>query len=244
MVAQLQPIPLDDLIDQITYIHRARQHYIRQNAELTVRSKAMLRGLVTHGDKQAATMLYDDVVAWLDGKEAHGTDALLSASLLIEPMLQMQETIAAPLVKYTRDLESLSRQLPVYPWVQTVRGFGTAGLGQITAECGNLSNYAGPARVWKRMGLAVIDGGRQRKVAGDAALEHGYSPIRRSIMWVIGDSLLKGNRDGAYRTYYLEEKERQTDLHPDLTPMQRHLRAKRHMEKRLLRDLWRAWRDA
>lgn len=244
MVAHLQPIPLDDLIDQITYVHRARQHYIRQNAELTIRSKSMLRGLVTHGDRDAASKLYDDVIAWLAGKPADAPESLLDASLLIEPMIQMQDTLSVPLSKYTRDLESRARQLPAYPWVRTVRGFGDAGLGQIVAECGNLSDYANPAKVWKRMGLAVIDGQRQRKVTGDAALEHGYSPIRRSIMWVIGDSLLKGNRDGAYRTYYLEEKQRQTDLHPEMTPMQRHLRAKRHMEKRLLRDLWRAWRDA
>ena len=144
---------------------------------------------------------------------------------------------------YEKRLEKLAQELPVWPWVAGVRGFGPLGLAQIAAECGDLHHYANPAKVWKRMGLALIDGQRQRKVSDpDLAARHGYSPQRRSIMYVLADSLIKSNGDGPYRTYYLAEKERQRAKLPDAPQAHIHNRALRHTAKRLLRDLWRAWR--
>jgi hypothetical protein len=61
-------------------------------------------------------------------------------------------------------------------------------------------------------------------------------------MYVLADSLINSNRDGAYRTYYLAEKERQREKLPDAPQAHIHHRALRHTAKRLLRDLWRAWR--
>lgn len=140
-------------------------------------------------------------------------------------------------------MERMAEQLPVWHWAEGVRGFGALGLAQIVAECGDLANYDDPAKVWKRMGLGLVDGERQGKRSNaDEALRHGYNPQRRSIMHVIGDSLMKGNREGEYRTYYLSEKARQAEKHPADPPIAAHMRALRHMEKRLLRDLWRAWR--
>ncbi len=144
---------------------------------------------------------------------------------------------------YEKRLERLAKELPVWPWVESVRGFGALGLAQIVAECGDLDNYANPAKVWKRMGLAVMpDGTRQRKVAdAEQAIEHGYSPQRRSLMYVLADSLIKTNGEGEFRTYYLAEKERQREKLPDAPQAHIHNRALRHMAKRLLRELWRAW---
>lgn len=150
---------------------------------------------------------------------------------------------AAARKPYEKRLEKLAQELPVWPWVASVRGFGPLGLAQIVGECGDLHGYANPAKVWKRMGLAVIDGERQgKRTDPEEALAHGYSPHRRSLMYVISDSLIKGNREGEYRTYYLGEKERQRAKLPDAPQAHIHNRALRHTAKRLLRDLWRAWR--
>jgi hypothetical protein len=144
---------------------------------------------------------------------------------------------------YEKRLEKLARELPVWQWAEGVRGLGALSLAQIVAECGDLSKYDNPARVWKRMGLAVIGGERQRKVTDpEQAKEHGYNPQRRSIMFVVGDNLVKLNQGGPYRTYYLAEKARQAELHPDLKPIVIDRRAKRHMTKRLLKHLWQVWR--
>lgn len=168
----------------------------------------------------------------------------------------------------TKEMERLAKLLPVWEqFGEPIRGFGAGSLAVIVGEAGDLANYPTHSKLWKRMGLAVMDGVRQgglNKSSGkDLWIEHGYSPLRRSRMWNIGDTLMKGNRDGTYRTAYLQRKEYErakaeaaglTVVPAAKIPAKRkdefmseghvHLRAQRYMEKRLLRDLWKAWRRA
>jgi len=137
-------------------------------------------------------------------------------------------------------------QLPVTEFVDSVRGFGLTGLAMIIGEAGDLGNYANPAKLWKRMGLAVMpDGKCQRKATDPArAAEMGYSPRRRAVVYRVGDSLIKGNKDG-YRELYDSRKAMELERLPADAKgrkMHAHRRAQRYIEKRLLRDLWRAWR--
>lgn len=176
---------------------------------------------------------------------AHFTHMEAVAAVHTAPLVEARELLASHRKPLERRMEALARQLPVWVWVESIRGLGALGLAQIAGECGDLHHYANPAKVWKRMGLAVIDGERQRKHSDpDLAALHGYSPARRSIMYVIADSLIKNNREGEFRTYYLAEKERQRAKLPDAPRAHIHNRALRHMAKRLLRELWRHWRAA
>jgi hypothetical protein len=145
-----------------------------------------------------------------------------------------------------KQMEKLAVTLPA--WAEFgagVRGFGAGSLAVIVAEAGDLANYASEAKLWKRMGLAVIDGVRQggltKGASKDDWITHGYSPQRRSRMWNIGDALIKGNRDGSYRTIYLARKAYEVARDPEMRPIHAHRRAQRYMEKKLLRHLWRAW---
>ncbi len=138
--------------------------------------------------------------------------------------------------------------LPVYEWAEGIRGFGKLGLAQIIAETGDLSNYANPAKLWKRMGVGLVNGERQRCCRDKLkAEEHGYNPRRRAILWNIGECLIKLNKDGAYRTLYDErkefERERVEAAGVEMSKMHIHRRAQRYMEKRLLVDLWKEWRS-
>jgi len=168
----------------------------------------------------------------------------------------------------TKEMERLAKSLPVWEqFGEGIRGFGAGSLAVIIGEAGDLANYSTHSKLWKRMGLAVMDGVRQgglgKGAGADAWIEHGYSPIRRSRMWNIGDTLMKGNKDGPYRSVYLARKqyERNRAVANGLTvapsakiPAKRrdefisdghiHMRSQRYMEKRLLRDLWKAWRRA
>jgi hypothetical protein len=164
------------------------------------------------------------------------------ADLATLPLQEALAGIRRHELKLRRRLEKLGKALPVYFFVEGVKGFGAFGLAQIVAEAGDLTGYAAPAKLWKRMGLAVIAGMAQRRVRGAEALEHGFSPVRRSIMFMIGDSLIK--KQNLYRELYLKRKEFEAAKQPDFSKMRTHLRAHRYIEKRLLRDLWRAWRDA
>ena len=101
--------------------------------------------------------------------------------------------------------------------------------------------------IYKRAGLAVIDGQRQRKCSNaEMALAHGYSPSRHSVFWTIGDSLLKSQgkeeNAGPYRRIYdtrktLERARVDSDGHA-------HNRAIRYMTKKLVRDLFVEWKAA
>lgn len=91
-----------------------------------------------------------------------------------------------------KDLVRLARRLPAYEWVKGVRGFGELSFARIIAETGDLSGYANPAKVWKRLGLAVIDGKSQRKARDvEKAKEQGYSPYRRAVAYVAFEPVLK-----------------------------------------------------
>lgn len=174
---------------------------------------------------------------------AHFSRMEAVAAVHTAPLVEARELLASHRKPLEKRMEALARQLPIWAWVESIRGLGALGLAQIAGECGDLHHYANPAKVWKRMGLAVIAGERQRKHSDpDLAALHGYSPARRSIMYVIADSLIKNNRDGEFRTYYLAEKERQRGKLPDAPQAHIHNRALRHMAKRLLRELWRHWR--
>jgi hypothetical protein len=138
-------------------------------------------------------------------------------------------------------LTKLVQQHPVWhDFAEPICGFGAIGLGQIIGEAGDLSNYANPAKLWKRFGVGLVNGERQRKsLDKEKALAFGYNPRRRSVLHVIGDSLIK--KQNPYRELYLQRKEYEKAKATQLAPMAHHLRALRYVEKRLLRDLWRAW---
>jgi hypothetical protein len=112
--------------------------------------------------------------------------------------------------------------------------------------------------LWKRLGLAVIDGRRQGSpgtgASADDWIAHGYSPQRRSQIWAFLDDMIvraqwRGEKNdvpahgiGEYGEYYGQMKA--LYIARDWKPAHADHAARRAMTKRLLRDLWRAWRDA
>ena len=168
----------------------------------------------------------------------------------------------------TKSMEKLANQLPAYEWVKSVRGFGAVSFARIVGEAGDISTYANPAKLWKRMGLAVMSGQRQGNPGKGATAvdwtEHGYSGRRRSISWQMADTLFRaqwrGEKDGIpahaigpYGEDYARKKAEyaaRIEATADLpatdpakwTPARADKAARRYMEKAVLRDLWREWR--
>lgn len=242
--------PNADIIAQIRETHRQRQDLHRAEKSLTLQIKAIERRLKRSGgegqpsgdahasDATPANQTGDEGHTWIDPQSDTADIAYFASLPLQEARALIHKNRLAP----ERSMAKLAKRLPVYPFVENINGFGAIGLAQIIGEAGDLSNYANPAKLWKRMGLAVINGKSQRRVGGAEALEHGYSPQRRSIMYCIGDSMIK--KQNAYRELYLARKVIEEQKMPEGTKLHWHRRAQRYMEKRLLRDLWRAWRDA
>lgn len=178
--------------------------------------------------------------ALIDASEGEHAAIIAASHLARKPFATIEKNAG-------KAMAELAEHLPVWAsFGKPILGFGEQSLAVIVAECGDLSLYANPGKVWKRMGLAVISGKRQgaagKGATAETWIEHGYSPTRRSRMWNIGKALIKRNSDGTYRTLYLERKAYELARDPAMSKMHAHRRAQRYMEKRLLRDLWRAWR--
>ena len=148
-----------------------------------------------------------------------------------------------------REMRDLAKSLPAWSWVRDVRGFGALGLAIIVGETGDLDGYATKEKVWKRLGLAVINGERQqRKRDKDAAAAHGYSPSRRAEVWTVADSLFKhqwrGEKNSVpayaiapYGEVYARRKAHTAWSNTIVTPKHRDNDARRIMTKAVVEDL-------
>lgn len=243
----------DPLIAEIRELWRQRVDLHRAEKSLTLQIKAKCRRLCD-GDKKEADKLY---ASMLNGKAHDKAEVAFGASL---PFIQARSLLEEKRKATEKQLEKLAERLPVAPWVQSVRGVGLGSLAALVGEAGDISQYSTVSKFWKRMGMAVMeDGSRQRRIGGADAIEHGYAPYRRAVVWNIGDCIIKAQSErvdketgevkteaGPYRVVYDARKEYEMPRVAESTSPKAHAhnRAKRYMEKRFLRDFWRAWRDA
>lgn len=180
--------------------------------------------------------------------------ALSPAVPLILLSATSREGFDAHRTQVEKRMTKLAQTLPGYDFVKAIAGFGDKGFAILIGETGDLSNYATKERVWKRLGLAVIEGERQgRRTNAEEAAKHGYSPKRRSEIWTLADSLFKHQWRGAkedapahpigrYGEIYAARKAH-TETREDWTPAHRDNDARRVMTKALVEDLWKAWRQ-
>lgn len=181
-----------------------------------------------------------------------------ASALAAEPFIQEEKAAEKAMIR-------LAKSLPVYDrFCSNINGFGALGLAIIVGEAGNLSGYPNKSKLFKRMGVALVDGIRQGGLSKTATSEewikHGYVRDRRARLYTIGDSLIK--KQNPYREFYLKRKEYEREIAEaqglivapaaDIPAKERkkykslghiHKSAQRIMEKRLLRDLWQAWRE-
>ena len=230
----------DPLIAIIRDVWRQRQDMVRAQTKLTLQSKAILRRF-TAGDKDKAERLWKAIRT--------GTDHPLAASaaIAIAPLLDASEPLEKARHRYELEIGRLGKRLPIAYMADRIKGINHGTLARIVAEVGDFTAYdKGVSGIWKRAGLAVIDGERQRKKADkEAAIRQGYSPERHAVFWNVSQALLKaqgtGEAAGPYRRVYDRRKEH--ELARAVPAYIAHPRATRYMVKRLLRDLWREWRD-
>lgn len=140
------------------------------------------------------------------------------------------------------DLLRVAATLPGQGFVAANRGFGLASFAALVGEAGDIGSYKSHSALWKRLGLAVVDGRAQRRVADKAEAERqGYNPRRRSEVAVIGENLIRAG--GEWKSLYDARKAyEQARAAEGEKLIVIHRRAKRYMEKKLVRALYRAWR--
>lgn len=194
------------------------------------------------------------VSAALNGKEHKPEDDEIMDSMGwdLEVVAGAIEPLANARHQIELDMKRIARKLPVYPWAKEIKGFGELGLAVIVGEAGDLASYPKKGHLWKRLGLAPFDGkaySTWRMKGGltkEDWIEAGYSPRRRAEIYaVISEPLFRQQSvcDGPYREIYDKRREKTAEVHPDWTKAHSHMDGLRVMTKRLIRDLWVAWRD-
>jgi len=241
---------------ELQALARERADYLgfRIKNENGLRAKvASTLGYETDLDETARRRLFDEadkLIAQISKGSVDGPVAPLVRVVL--PCIESFDRMAKNLEKETR---RLAERLPVADWVEDEeqRGFGPLLLGQLIGETGDLANYPSPGKVWKRMGCAPFEkdgknlmpstwrSGREGKLDSADWQAIGYSPRRRSIAYLIGDCLQKGNKGGPYRRRFDEAKAAIAVEHPDYKPMRCHLHGMLLASKLLMRNLWDEW---
>lgn len=259
--------------------HRRRWDMITARQRLELQGQAICREF-TKGDKDEAAKLWQLLAAgglpMLDPRYTW-TQPFREA---MQPLVHAQKGFEKVLEREVRKMPcySWAKGISGFGDISYAAVIAECA-GGAEADPWTIGDYRSPAALWKRMGLAVVTegryevmdtrkgkkgdtrlvevtekgAGRQRLVAGDEALAHGYVPRRRAIMWNIGASIIKKQvvsarrqalpdapSDGPYGEVYRMRKE--YELARGQLPIVAHRRAQRYMEKRLLRDLWREWR--
>lgn len=145
----------------------------------------------------------------------------------------------------------LARTLAAAPLVETVAGFDYLGLAVIVGECGDLGGYANPGKLWKRCGLAPFQGAAAstwRRKGGLSAEDWqaiGFKPSRLGqIFGVVTTPLFFSKAKNKYGAIYQTRREHTAATHPDWSKGHSDNDARRYITKRLLKDIWRAWRDS
>lgn len=235
-----------------------------QLREAHVRREQFIKTRIMFANRRRALVAWDLGYKSLDDEEERAKRlaeadkriaSILKGELPDEPItkfvLEMEPAIAAADAQADmlgKAMAKLAKQLAAVDWVERQKGFGLMNFARIIGETGDLSLYANPAKVWKRLGLAPFKGqapSTWKRKGGLSAEEWtalGYSPRRRGITYVVSECLLKGNgKEGRYRQRYDNAKATFAAKHPDEKPIHCHKHAMLLMVKMLVRDLWVVW---
>ena len=267
------------LVNRLKELSIERNHYVRTKTRLTNQMKSVARKIL--GKDNGEKVSDKEMGEFIDGCAESGTTG---AGLV--PINVARKVISDNIRMVEKDIASVVETLPIWTeWAQNISAVGKLTLGNIiggsvcvtppngTGEAyTTIGDYANPAKLWKRWGVGVIEGERQRRVkasleekknycltgefTGDQAkaIRHGYSPERRSVLWFLGDGFVKQGR--YYRRRYDQEKARQMEMHPEVMSdkfgnakkknyalLRAHNRAMRYATKLFLTDLWNKWRE-
>jgi len=223
--------------------HRMRQDLLNAEGRLWRQTRAICTRSIDKDGKEKKEIYAEGAVLFeailKDNGHISAIGTIVSASVL--PLVTSYEVIRRERKLVQKSLVAMASQFPVADWVENKHGIGILGVGQIIGETGDLNNYANPAKLWKRMGLHVIEGERAKKKRGKEGIAQEYSPRRRAVAWNIGDAVIRSGK-GEYYEMYLKRKEYESTKEPDFNKGWWHNRAKRYMEKQFLKDLWQEWR--
>lgn len=193
---------------QLQTLQRSRAWAIKARVLLENNRRANVASMLGYTsaeeDESARKKLFKDADSLIENilkadPTAHPIGGIVHAiELSVTSLVQQQRG-------FEKQMLPLVRETPAAAWVREPEqnGFGELSLAVVIGETGDLREYANPGKVWKRLGCAPFTSrgktqmGATWKSKGGLSCEEwtafGYSPRRRSIAYLIGESLLKKN---------------------------------------------------
>jgi hypothetical protein len=184
--------------------------------------------------------------ALLKGKD----EDLLREWSILGPRFDSMRASAGQRKATARLMVTAATQLPAAAWAQSIRGFSLFSLATLVGEAGDVGSYRDRDCLVKRLGVAPPETYAMTTKSGKMAL--AIPRTRRSVMWIIGDNLIR-SRNPRYTAIYQEQKARRASWwkeHVKIMPKDRKLASKGHihkqahraMERLFIRDLYAAWK--
>lgn len=191
------------------------------------------------------------------------------------------DAFAEPAREIVREYEAIERGIDrvlvkevkkhfMADWIAEQRGIGLPGFARLLGVTGNIDRFPTVSKLWKYLGLHVVDGHAPKREKGvpwthtgctfahlrtckpDCVTDHhpncsphgvgtAYAPQGRVICHQIGEAIVKVGGDGPYRRAYDEKKVYYEAERPEWTQARRHNAAMRYAVKELVKNLWIEW---
>jgi hypothetical protein len=257
-----------EAVEQIRSHHRRRRFAmkIQQKLDRALESFIRINGTAWTPDMSETEreVLNKEVRALIKkvraGESSDFSDVVATSDKARAPADEMRDVCE-------KRMAELATGLPVYPWIEGIRGAGALGLATIVAEAGDLSKYPNPAKLWKRLGFAPYDGlagsswkratWRPRALTAEEWIANPFSGERYALMhqiavWLVNAQWIgkakdpegEGKPNGPYGKIYAARRKHTLKTHADWTPGHRRMDALRVTMKEFLKDLHVAWREA
>lgn len=231
------------LLSSVVDLYRVRKSLVQAEGDMTRRIKSKARSAASY-------RLKVNGIVTPEGKMPDATDEDLAVVRRVYPSFYAAlDTISAQKSVEEKALVKLVRSLPIMAWAQEVRGLAPVSVGTLIGEAGGSPMiFNTPSKLWKRYGLAVIDGKSQRKATDpEMAARQGFNPSRRAALYVIGENMIRA-RNAQARIIYDAAKAAELakiEAEPNLkmTKGWAHKRALRKVQKQLVLAFWLVWRD-
>ena len=257
-----------EIVEQIRAAHRDRRFAMKVQQKLDRSLESYIRINFTQWspdlDKKERDKLNKEVAAII--KAARAGDGDPRIVVMISSTDEARETFDNMRAEQEKAMEALAKQLPIYPWVESIRGFGALGLATIVAEAGDISKYPNPQKLRKRLGFAPYDGHagstwkreswRERTLTKEEWIANPFSGERYALMhqivvWLVNSQWIgaaktgtgEGKPNGHYGQVYFDRRARTAKTHPDWTNKHSQMDALRVTMQSLLTDLWCQWHD-
>jgi hypothetical protein len=263
---------MSDLIEPIAKIrtyHRRRRFAMKIQQKLDRALESFIRINMTswHPDLPEAERkkINAQVIAMIS-KVRDGDESADLAALV--PFVVTSDRARAPADEMRAEaenaMEEVAGELPVYPWVKSIRGAGALGLATIVAEAGHLSGYSNVAKLWKRLGYAPFEGfagstwkretWRPRALTKEEWIANPFKGERYALTaqiatWLVNAQTKSKTKTesgeteatGPYGAVYVKRRAACVVSHPDWTDGHRRSDALRIAMKEFLKHLFLEW---